>query len=59
VCDRRSEAEVRHFVARPLGGLFFATYGDKVGRKWVLVITILLMGGASTLLGLLPPLPRS
>ena len=42
------------FVARPLGGLFFGTYGDKLGRKWVLVITILLMGGASTLVGLLP-----
>jgi MHS family metabolite:H+ symporter-like MFS transporter len=42
------------FVARPLGGLFFGTIGDKLGRKWVLVITILLMGGASTLVGLLP-----
>jgi MHS family metabolite:H+ symporter-like MFS transporter len=41
------------FVARPLGGLFFGTYGDKLGRKWVLVATILLMGGASTLVGAL------
>ncbi len=42
------------FVARPLGGLFFGTKGDKLGRKWVLVVTILLMGGSSTLVGLLP-----
>jgi MFS transporter, MHS family, metabolite:H+ symporter len=42
------------FVARPLGGLFFGTYGDKLGRKWVLVATILLMGGSSTLVGALP-----
>ena len=42
------------FVARPLGGLFFGTIGDKLGRKWVLVVTILLMGGASTLVGALP-----
>ncbi|MBN9213371.1 MAG: MFS transporter [Microbacterium sp. SCN 70-200] len=42
------------FVARPFGGLFFGTLGDKLGRKWVLVITILLMGGASTAIGLLP-----
>lgn len=42
------------FVARPLGGLFFGTLGDRLGRKWVLVVTILLMGGASTLVGALP-----
>src|SRR6476661_8519262 len=42
------------FLARPLGGLFFGTIGDKLGRKWVLVVTILLMGGSSTLVGLLP-----
>lgn len=42
------------FLARPFGGLFFGTLGDKLGRKWVLVITILLMGGASTAIGLLP-----
>ena len=42
------------FVARPLGGLFFGTIGDKLGRKWVLVVTILLMGGSSTLVGALP-----
>ena len=42
------------FLARPLGGLFFGTLGDRLGRKTVLVITIGLMGGASTLVGVLP-----
>lgn len=42
------------FVARPFGGLIFGTLGDRLGRKWVLVITVLLMGGASTLIGVLP-----
>jgi len=42
------------FLARPFGGLFFGVLGDKLGRKWVLVITIVLMGGASTAIGLLP-----
>ena len=42
------------FAARPLGGLFFGTIGDRLGRKWVLVVTILLMGGATTLIGVLP-----
>lgn len=42
------------FAARPLGGLFFGTIGDRLGRKWVLVVTILLMGGATTLIGALP-----
>nr|WP_218868528.1 MFS transporter [Pseudoclavibacter chungangensis] len=42
------------FLARPLGGLFFGTIGDRIGRKWVLVVTILLMGGATTLIGALP-----
>lgn len=42
------------FVARPLGGLFFGTIGDRLGRKWVLLVTIALMGGASTLIGVLP-----
>lgn len=42
------------FAARPLGGLFFGRIGDRMGRKWVLVVTILLMGGSSTLVGALP-----
>ncbi len=42
------------FLARPLGGLFFGTLGDRLGRKFVLIATIALMGGASTLVGALP-----
>jgi metabolite-proton symporter len=42
------------FVARPLGGIIFGHFGDKVGRKRVLVITLILMGGATFLIGLLP-----
>jgi metabolite-proton symporter len=42
------------FVARPLGGVVFGHYGDKVGRKNVLIITLLLMGIATFAIGLLP-----
>ncbi|MFD2816832.1 MFS transporter [Paracoccus aerius] len=42
------------FVARPLGGLVFGHYGDRIGRKTMLVITLLLMGGATVAIGLLP-----
>lgn len=42
------------FLARPLGGLVFGALGDKLGRKFVLIATISLMGGASTLVGVLP-----
>lgn len=42
------------FAARPLGGLFFSRHGDRLGRKWVLVATLLLMGGSTLLIGLLP-----
>jgi MHS family metabolite:H+ symporter-like MFS transporter len=42
------------FLARPLGGLFFGSLGDRRGRKAVLIATILLMGIASTLIGALP-----
>jgi len=42
------------FVARPLGGIVFGHFGDRVGRKNVLVITLLLMGVATFLIGLLP-----
>lgn len=43
------------FVARPIGALLFGHIGDKVGRKTALVGALLLMGAASTLIGLLPP----
>jgi len=42
------------FAVRPLGGLFFGSLGDRIGRKAVLLLTVLLMGGASTMMGLLP-----
>ena len=42
------------FVARPLGGLVFGHFGDKVGRKSVLVATLMIMGVATVLIGCLP-----
>jgi metabolite-proton symporter len=42
------------FVSRPLGGIVFGHFGDKLGRKNVLVITLLLMGVATFLIGVLP-----
>lgn len=42
------------FVARPVGGVIFGHFGDRVGRKAMLVISILLMGLATFLIGLLP-----
>lgn len=42
------------FIARPLGGLVFGHFGDRVGRKKLLVISLLMMGGATFAIGLLP-----
>ena len=42
------------FFARPLGGMVFGHFGDRIGRKSMLVITLLMMGGATFLIGLLP-----
>ena len=42
------------FVARPLGGVLFGHFGDKIGRKSMLVLTLSLMGVATVLIGLLP-----
>jgi MFS family permease len=42
------------FLARPLGGLFFSHYGETLGRKWVLVSTLFLMGGSTFAIGCLP-----
>ncbi|EFP57618.1 MULTISPECIES: MFS transporter [Dermacoccus] len=42
------------FLARPLGGVLAGHYGDKYGRKRVVVICVLAMGGATFLIGLLP-----
>ncbi|WP_423057937.1 MFS transporter [Brevibacterium linens] len=42
------------FLSRPLGGIVFGHFGDKLGRKPVLVMSLLTMGGATALMGLLP-----
>lgn len=42
------------FLVRPIGGIVFGRLGDRLGRKFVLVTTILMMGIASTCIGLLP-----
>lgn len=42
------------FAARPLGGALFGWFGDRVGRRSTLVSTLLLMGGSTTLMGVLP-----
>ncbi|WP_333567637.1 MFS transporter [Sphingorhabdus sp.] len=43
------------FFARPAGGILFGLLGDRIGRKQVLMITFLLMGFSSLLIGLMPP----
>ena len=42
------------FIARPVGGILFGHFGDKIGRKRALVTAMLLMGLATTAVGLLP-----
>ncbi|WP_219418176.1 MFS transporter [Pseudonocardia nigra] len=42
------------YLARPLGGLIFGHLGDRLGRKAMLVVTLVLMGSVSVLIGLLP-----
>jgi MFS family permease len=42
------------FVARPLGGIVFGNYGDRLGRKPMLLITLGLMGFVTVAIGLLP-----
>ncbi|MGI5249093.1 MFS transporter [Actinacidiphila glaucinigra] len=42
------------FAARPVGALVFGHYGDRLGRKRLLVLSLLLMGGATFCIGLLP-----
>ncbi|NUS06156.1 MAG: MHS family MFS transporter [Nonomuraea sp.] len=42
------------FVARPLGGLVFGHFGDRIGRKTLLVVSLLTMGAATFLIGCLP-----
>ena len=42
------------FVVRPFGALFFGRIGDLVGRKYAFLVTLLVMGGATALIGILP-----
>ncbi|WP_251976288.1 shikimate transporter [Salinicola avicenniae] len=42
------------FLFRPLGGIVFGHFGDRLGRKRMLIITVILMGIATALIGLLP-----
>lgn len=42
------------FVTRPLGGIIFGHFGDKIGRKSMLVMTLMIMGVATFLIGLIP-----
>ncbi|MGB3482441.1 MAG: MFS transporter [Mycobacterium sp.] len=42
------------FFARPLGAVVFGHYGDRIGRKKMLVLSLLLMGGSTVLVGLVP-----
>ena len=42
------------FIVRPLGGIVIGHFGDRIGRKRMLVLTLLMMGGATFLIGCLP-----
>src|SRR4026208_748203 len=42
------------FIARPFGGLIFGHFGDRLGRKSMLVMSLLIMGVATFVIGLLP-----
>lgn len=42
------------FIVRPFGALFFGRIGDIVGRKYAFLVTLLIMGGATAIIGILP-----
>lgn len=42
------------FVARPLGGIIFGHFGDKIGRKSMLVLTLMIMGVSTFAIGIIP-----
>jgi metabolite-proton symporter len=46
------------FGARPLGGIVFGHYGDRIGRKRLLMLSLVLMGAATLLIGILPTYAR-
>ncbi|MDI9336996.1 MAG: MFS transporter [Alphaproteobacteria bacterium] len=43
------------FIIRPFGALFFGRLGDLIGRKFTFLITVILMGGSTFAIGLIPP----
>jgi MFS family permease len=46
------------FLARPIGGAVFDHFGDRIGRKSMLMLTMIGMGGATALIGVLPTYNR-
>src|SRR5438105_14253226 len=42
------------FLVRPFGALFFGRIGDLVGRKYAFLVTLTIMGGATSIIGFLP-----
>src|SRR5262245_61762992 len=46
------------FVVRPFGALFFGRIGDRVGRKYAFLVTLVIMGGATAVIGVLPTYAR-
>ena len=42
------------FIARPVGGIVFGHFGDRIGRKRLLMLSLIMMGVATILIGLLP-----
>lgn len=42
------------FIARPVGGIIFGHFGDKIGRKSMLVLTMMIMGGSTVAVALIP-----
>src|SRR3954471_2499687 len=42
------------FIVRPFGALVFGWFGDKVGRKYTFLVTLVLMGGSTFAIGLIP-----
>jgi MFS family permease len=46
------------FIVRPFGALFFGYFGDKVGRKYTFMLTLVLMGLCTTLVGCIPTIDQ-